>query len=204
MDDSGAPDDTLPVLAKVSLLIDVAIGRVLRVGSPTVVTVYNNYQPSEHWRNMVSGRSVGWYFPFYVSPYPCPLGYCCCFLVDHRERDVPRILSLLFDWVKAQGHCSIEFEERGIETWVLVRTWERSTFRRVCVALLSRFSANTNLEVTFLAPILDAAGSDTSVASLHGGPHVLAEDFASYLGSGYRAKLVEYPTFDLRLLKRCL
>ena len=55
-----------------------------------------------------------------------------------------------------------------------------------------------------MAKILDAAGPDTSVVSLHGGPHVLAEVFASYLGSGYRAKLVEYPIFDLRLLKRCL
>ena len=36
------------------------------------------------------------------------------------------------------------------------------------------------------------------------GPHVLSEAFASYLGSGYQAKLIEYATFDLRLLKRCL
>ena len=87
---------------------------------------------------------------------------------------------------------------------VLERTWERSTFRRVCVAVLSRFSANTTLEVTILGKILDAAGPDASVVFLHWGPHVLAEAFASYLGSGYRAKLVEYPTFDLRLLNRCL
>ena len=33
---------------------------------------------------------------------------------------------------------------------------------------------------------------------------MLAEAFASYLGSGYQEKLVEYPTFDLRLLKCCL
>ena len=85
-----------------------------------------------------------------------------------------------------------------------MRTWERSTFRRVCVAVLDRFSANTTLEATVLGKILDAAGSDTAVVSLHGGPHVLAEVFASYLGNGYQAKLVEYPTFDLRLLKRCL
>ena len=86
----------------------------------------------------------------------------------------------------------------------MVRNWERCAFRRVCVALLSRFSANTTLEATILAKILDAAGPDTSVVSLHGDPHVLAEAFAGYLGSGYRAKLVDYPTFDLRLLKRCL
>ena len=55
-----------------------------------------------------------------------------------------------------------------------------------------------------MGKILDAAGSDTAVVSLHGGPHVLAEAFASYLGNGYQAELIEYPTFDLRLLKRCL
>ena len=72
------------------------------------------------------------------------------------------------------------------------------------MAVLSRFSADTTLEVTFLAKIVDAAGPDTSVVSLHGGPHALAEAFASYLGKGYRVKLVENPTFDFRLFKRCL
>ena len=86
----------------------------------------------------------------------------------------------------------------------MVRTWEKSTFRRVCVAVLNRFSANTILEATVLGKILDAAGPDAAVVSLHGGPHVLSEAFASYLGNGYQAKLIDYPTFDLRLLKRCL
>ena len=86
----------------------------------------------------------------------------------------------------------------------MVRTWERSTFRRVCVAVLNRFSASTTLEARVLGKILDAAGPDTAVVSLHGGPHVIAEAFASYLGDGNQEKLIEYPTFDLRLLKRCL
>ena len=116
----------------------------------------------------------------------------------------PRMLSCVLGWARGHGHLSIEFEERESEIWVLVRTWEMFTFRRVCVAVLSRFSANTTLEATFLAKIVDEAGPDTSVVSLYGGPHVLAEVFASYLGRGYRAKLLEYPTFDLRLLKRCL
>ena len=116
----------------------------------------------------------------------------------------PRILARVFVWVKGHGKCSIEFEERGSEIWVIVRTWEKSTFRRVWVAVLSRFSENTTLEATVLGKILDAAGPNTAVVSLHGGPHVLAEAFASYLGTGYQAKLIEYPTFDLRLLKRCL
>ena len=70
--------------------------------------------------------------------------------------------------------------------------------------MLNRFSASSTLEATVLGKILVAAGHDTAVVSLHGGPHVLAEAFASYLGSGYRAKLIKYPTFDLRLLKRRL
>ena len=140
-----------------------------------------------------------------MSTYLCSLAYWCCVLVDHFERDVPSHLLLCLRLGKEHGQCSIEFEERGSEIWVLVRTWERSTFRPVCVAVLGRFSANTTLEAaTIVAKILDAAGPDTSVVSLHGGPHVLAGAFASYLGSGYGAKLVEYPTFDIRLLKRCL
>ena len=116
----------------------------------------------------------------------------------------PRILARTFGWVKSHGRCSIEFEDRGLEVWVMVWTWERSTFRRVCVAVLNRFSDNTTLEATTLGKVLDAAGPDTAVVSLCGGPHAFAEAFASYLGNGYQAKLVEYPTIDLRLLKRCL
>ena len=69
--------------------LNVATGWVLRVGSSAVVAIYFNCQPSEHRRNMVSGRGVGWYFLSYVSTCPCPLPYCCCVLVDHSERDVP-------------------------------------------------------------------------------------------------------------------
>ena len=82
----------------------------------------------------------------------------------------------------------------------MVRTREKSTFRCVCVAVLSRLRTNTTLEAT----ILDAAGPDGSVVSLYGGPHVLVKVFASYLGSGYRARLMEYPTFDLWLMKHYL
>ena len=75
----------------------------------------------------------------------------------------------------------------------MVRTRERSTFRRVCVAVLNQFSANTTLEATVLDNILDAAGPDTAVLSLRGGPHVLAESFASYLGSGTRQSSLNTP-----------
>ena len=50
-----------------------------------------------------------------------------------------------------------------------------------------------------MGKILEAAGPDAAVVSLRGGPHVLAEAFANYLGSGCQTKLI-----DLRLMKRCL
>ena len=116
----------------------------------------------------------------------------------------PRILSLVFGWVKSHGRSSNEFEERRPEICVMVRTLEKSTFCRVCVAVSGRFSTNTTLDATILGDILDAVHADVSIASLHGGPHVLTEAFVSYLGSDFRAKLSNYPTIDLRLLKCCL
>ena len=62
----------------------------------------------------------------------------------------PSILSRVFGWAKTHGHWSIQFEERSSEICVMVWTWERSTFRRVCVAVLSRFKTNTTLEATIL------------------------------------------------------
>ena len=61
-----------------------------------------------------------------------------------------RVLACVFGWVKGHGKCSIEFEERASEIGVMVWTWARSRFRRVCVAVLNRFSANTTMEATVL------------------------------------------------------
>ena len=138
---------------------------------------------------------------FHVSTNPCALAYWCCVLVDQFQRDVPRILSRVLSWAKGHGQWSIEFDECGSEICVMVGELH---VRCVCVAFLSRFSANTTLEATILGKILDAAGSEASAVSLHGCPHVLAEAFASCSGIGYLAKLVDYPTFDLRLMKHGL
>ena len=40
--------------------------------------------------------------------------------------------------------------------------------------------------------------------AVSGGSHVLADTYGKNLGSWYSHKLLEYPVFDLRLLKRCL
>ena len=205
MDESGALDATLPFVAKVSSLIE-----VLRLGGRYDLV-------SQLWSQftLIASRvniDVAWsrdevlvgIVLLLLATYTCSLASWCRVLVNLLEWNVARILARVFGWVKGHGKCSIEFEERGSDICVMVPSWERSTFRRVCVAVLNRFSANTTLVATVLGKILDAAGPDTAVVSLPGGPHVLPEAFASYLGSGYQAELIEYPTFDLRLLKRCL
>ena len=79
MDDSGAPDATLPVLAKVSSLIE-----VLRLGGP--------YELVNHWWSqftLTASRvniDVTWSrddvvvgsFLLHVSTYPCALAHWCC------------------------------------------------------------------------------------------------------------------------------
>ena len=205
VDESGAPDATLPVVAKVSSLIE-----TLRLGGPyeLVSQLWSQFTLIASRVNIDLAWSrdevlVGIVLLLVVS-YTCSLAYWCCVLVDHFEWSVPPH-SCSHVWLGEESwEMSMELEERISEVWVLVWTWERYTFRRVCVAVPNRFSTKPTLEATVLGKILDAAGPDTAVVSLHGGPHALAEVFASYLGSGYQAKLVEYPTFDLRLLKRCL
>ena len=94
--------------------------------------------------------------------------------------------------------------EKGEHIWVFLRCWDGSQFRRVCVAVLDRFSGNVSEEVVVLGRIVDAIGPDVRVVSVQGGPHALVEAYVNFLGSGYQQKLIEYPLFDLRLFKRCL
>ena len=80
----------------------------------------------------------------------------------------------------------------------------KTMFRRVCVAVLSRYGSYTALAAVFLGRIVDAAGPIKMVLVVHCRTHELVEAFTSYLGSGYGRKLVEYPMFDLGLLTRSL
>ena len=98
----------------------------------------------------------------------------------------------------------MEFEEEGDKVRVFLRTWDVSTFRRVCVATLDRYSSDPHQEISVLGQVVDALEPDVSVASISAGSTVLVENFCKYLGSGYRQKLIDYPFFDLRLFRRCL
>ena len=117
---------------------------------------------------------------------------------------LPRILSRVFGRAKAHHFYSLEFEERGEWLWASMRTWEKGTFRRVPVTVTDRFAVDSTHKLSVLGSVVAAVGGSASLFAFSGGSHVLTDTYGEYLGSGYSHKLVEYPVFDLRLLKRCL
>ena len=117
---------------------------------------------------------------------------------------LPRILTRVVDWVRAHRQFSVEFSTHGFAAWVYIRTWKAGEFMRVAVAIINRYYGDANSELAILGKILSAVGSEASLVSLSGGSHTLVECYKEYLGSGYTKTLVDYPIFDVRLLKRCL
>ena len=107
-------------------------------------------------------------------------------------------------WAKAHHFYRIDFEERGESLWAFMRTWEKGTFRRVAVNATDRFAVDATHELPVLGSVVSTVGGSASLVAVSGGSHVLADTYGEYLGNGYTHKLVEYPIFDLRLLKQCL
>ena len=90
VDVSGAPDATLPVVAKVSSLI-----KILRLGGPyelvnqlwsqfTLMASRVNVDVAWSRDEVLVGISS-----LVVATYTCSLIYWCCVLIDHFERNVP-------------------------------------------------------------------------------------------------------------------
>ena len=117
---------------------------------------------------------------------------------------LPRILWRVVGWAKAHHFFGLEFEERGESLWAFVRTWEKGTFRLVAVDVVDRFTVDATQDVAVLGSVVSAVGGSASLVAISGESHLLADTYKEYLGSGHSQKLVEYPIFDLRLLKRCL
>ena len=88
--------------------------------------------------------------------------------------------------------------------WAFMRTWEKDILRRVAVAFTDYLSSDATHELSVLGSVVASLGGSASLVAVFGGSQVLADTYGEYLGSGYSHKLVEYPAFDLRLLKRCL
>ena len=116
----------------------------------------------------------------------------------------PRILDRVVEWMKAHKQFGLEFEERGSRTWVFVRTWRRDSFYRVTVGVIDRYNGDASSELVILGQVLCAIGSGASLVSISGGSHTLVECYKVYLGSGCMRGVLDYPTFDVRLFKRCL
>ena len=117
---------------------------------------------------------------------------------------LPRILTSVVDWVRANRQFSVEFATHGSATWVFIRTWKAGEFVRVAVAIIDQYYGDANSEMAILGKILSAVGGGASPVSVSGGSHALVECYKEYHGSGYTKTLVDYPIFDARLLKRCL
>ena len=116
----------------------------------------------------------------------------------------PRILLRVVSWVKSCGQFSVEFKVGSEATLAFVRKWDRDTFRRVCVAVLIKYSKEATREAAVLGQLLSVFGPSVSIVSIVGWSYVLRDTYIEIAGSGYREKLVEYNIFDLRLLKRSL
>ena len=117
---------------------------------------------------------------------------------------LPRILDRVVEWVRTHKQFGLEFEDRGSRTWVFVRTWRRDRFYRVAVGVIVRYHGDASSELVILGQVLCAIGSGASLVAISGGLHTLVESYKEYLGSGCMRGVLDYPTFAVRLLKRCL
>ena len=113
------------------------------------------------------------------------------------------MLSRAFNWVRAHGHCRLEFGAWQ-EHRFFFQSWDENFFRRVFSAILGYLSNNTTQEVSILRQIEIAFGSNVHIVLLHGSPLAFIEAYVSYLGSRFQHKLMEKPFLGLRLLKHCL
>ena len=74
----------------------------------------------------------------------------------------------------------------------------------MAVGVIDRYLGDANSVLVILGQVLCAIGSGASLVSISVGSHTLVECYKEYLGSGCMRRVLEYPTFDVRLLKRCL
>ena len=117
---------------------------------------------------------------------------------------LPRILIRVVDWLRAHRQFGVEFVTHGLATLVFIKTRKSGEIFRVAVAIIDRYYDDPNSELTILGKILGAVGSGASLVSLSGGSHTLVDCSKECLGSDYTKTPVDYPIFDVRLLKRCL
>ena len=173
---SGNTDPQLPVLAKVSSLVD-----VLQLGG--------SYEPVEClWERIVLTASrvnvsVTWSRNEVLVSSVCPPEHRCrlfvTYLLTYLFQSIilngmfPRILARVVEWVKTHKQFGLEFEDRGSRTWVFVRTWRRDSFYRVAVGVIDRFHGDANSTLVILGQVLCAIGNGASLVAIFGVSHTL-------------------------------
>ena len=106
---------------------------------------------------------------------------------------LPRILTLVVDWVRAHWQFNVESATHGSATWLYIKTWKSGEFVRVVVALLDRYYGDPNSKLAVFGKILCAVSSGASLISLSGGSHTLKDYYKEYVGSGCTKTFVDYP-----------
>ena len=112
------------------------------------------------------------------------------------------IKQLLISHIKASQpfFCRV-----GCRGYFLGQSFASSGFGFVSVwGVIDRYYDDASSDLVNPGQVLCAIGSGASLVSISGGSNPLVECYKEYLGSGYMHVLLDYRTFDVRLLKRCL
>ena len=114
----------------------------------------------------------------------------------------PRILRHIVDRNNAHNCQIIEFEKRGLHSWVFVGTRDKNFCRCVCRAVLENFTSYATSEFAILGHVISSVDATVLIVSIVGGYIFLNEIYSTYIGSENQRKLIHSPNFFLRLLKR--
>ena len=74
----------------------------------------------------------------------------------------------------------------------------------MAVGVIDRYYGNASCKPVIPGQFRCDIGSGASQVSISGGSNTFVEGYKEYLGSGYMRGLLDYATFDVRLLKPCL
>ena len=204
-DEAGVIDPQLPVLTKVSCLVDGlkmggSSGLIEKLWAQFVLTAGPVAREVAWTRDEVLVGSVD-FRNFFV---PCLIHIVVLLLVNYHHRIAASNL-VASGWV-GQGSSFLWPGVRGAwrDSVGLHSNLGEGHFPSGAVDVVDRFTVDATHEVAVLGSVVAAVGSSASLVAISGGSHVVVDTHKEYLGSGYSHKLVEYPIFDLRLLKRCL
>ena len=80
----------------------------------------------------------------------------------------PWTLRRVVNWVKSCGQFSVEFEEETESNLAFARSWDRDTFRRVWVAIVSKYSGEVSSDGAVLGRLLIVVVPSVSFVALIG------------------------------------